>query len=294
MDDREFLVAFEATAIPRERWTHRDHVRMAFLYLRDHPFDDALSRMRSGIQALNRANQVPETETSGYHETVTVAWARLVESTIGAHGPTSSFEDFGAANPHLLQKTLLRLYYTRARILSEDARSRFVEPDLAPLPGAAPALVVQSEPGTVRSIDRMEYKSCFPVVVTPRLAEARDFYTKNLGFHVVFEADWYVQLHAPREGGGKPIELAFMKPGQQSQPPSLRHAFDGRGIILTLEVEDVDSIYAAVRSIGCETVVDLRDEPWGQRHFLIRDPAGNLLDVVKQIPPSSEYEASYT
>ena len=43
-----------------------------------------------------------------------------------------------------------------------------------------------------------------------------------------------------------------------------------------------------------ETIVELRDEPWGQRHFLVRDPVGNLLDVVKQIAPASEYETSYT
>ena len=140
----------------------------------------------------------------------------------------------------------------------------------------------------------MEYKSCFPVTVTSKLAEARDFYVKHLGFHVVFEADWYVQLHAPREGGGKPIELAFMKPNQESQPSPLHPAFNGVGVIFTLEAEEVDSLYQAVRSADCETIVELRDEPWGQRHFLIRDPAGNLLDVVKQIPPSSEYEASYT
>ena len=40
----------------------------------------------------------------------------------------------------------------------------------------------------------MEHKSGFPVTVTPELAEARDFYVTYLGFHVVFEADWYVQL----------------------------------------------------------------------------------------------------
>ena len=132
----------------------------------------------------------------------------------------------------------------------------------------------------------MEYKSSFPVVVTPKLTEARDFYVNHLGFHVVFEADWYVQ-HAPREGGGKPVEMAFMKPDQQSQPSALHPAFSGDGVIFTLEVEDVDSLYRDVRGAGCTVVVELRDEPWGQRHFLIRDPAAQLVDVVKQIPPES-------
>lgn len=67
----------------------------------------------------------------------------------------------------------------------------------------------------------MEYKSAFPVIVTSKVAEARDIYVEHLGFTVVFEADWYVQLHAPRAGGGKPIELAFVQPNQESQPPPL-------------------------------------------------------------------------
>ncbi len=107
---------------------------MAFLYLRDHPFEEALSRIRSGIRALNHANQVVDTDTSGYHETVTVAWARLIQSTMQAHGANSSFSEFVSANPHLLQKSLLRLYYSRDRILSPNAKSTFVDPDLAALP----------------------------------------------------------------------------------------------------------------------------------------------------------------
>ncbi len=134
MNDQQFLTDFEAAAIPKDRWTHRDHVRMAFLYLRDLPYEEALSRMRSGIRALNQVNQVVDSNTSGYHETVTTAWARVIQTTMNAHGPIASFEEFVSANPHLLQKTLLRLYYTRERILTPAAKATFVEPDLAPLP----------------------------------------------------------------------------------------------------------------------------------------------------------------
>ena len=139
MTDAEFLAAFEAAAISSDEWTHRDHIRMAFLYLRDHPWDAALEKIRTGIQRLNRANAVEETPVSGYHETVTVAWARVVATQLQHHGPVDDFETFAAANPHLLTKTLLRLYYTRARILTADAKATFVEPDLAPLPGVSSA-----------------------------------------------------------------------------------------------------------------------------------------------------------
>ncbi len=136
MDDRSFLAEFESAAIPSERWSHRAHIRMAFLYLRDRPFPEGLARIRSGILALNRANDVQDTPESGYHETVTVAWARIVASTIRVHGPTDDFDSFSEANPHLFNKSLLRLYYTRERILTPEAKAGYVEPDLAPLPRA--------------------------------------------------------------------------------------------------------------------------------------------------------------
>ena len=134
LDDREFLAAFERAAIPPDRWRHRDHVRMAYLYLTAYSFGDALDRMRTGVRALNRANGVPENATSGYHETVTVAWARLVASCIAHHGGADSSDGFVAANPHLCAKTLLRAYCTRDRVLTLEARARFVAPDIAPLP----------------------------------------------------------------------------------------------------------------------------------------------------------------
>lgn len=137
MNDHCFLAAFESAAIPNERWTHRDHVRIAFLYLRDLHFDDALGRLRSGIRELTRANGAIDTPTSGYHETVTVAWARLVAAAI-APGCAMDFETFAHNNPALLAKDRLRAHYSKERLMSPEARATFVEPDIAIL---CPSLV---------------------------------------------------------------------------------------------------------------------------------------------------------
>lgn len=136
LDDDTLLERFEAAAISRAAWTHRAHVRMAYLYLRDLPFGAALAKIRRGIKSLNRANAVPETATSGYHETLTVAWARLiVAATRQSPVPTTS-EELLERYPELLDKTALRAHYSRERILSPEAKRAFVEPDLAPLPVA--------------------------------------------------------------------------------------------------------------------------------------------------------------
>ena len=79
--DTTFLEKFETAALPLEEWHHQQHLKVAYLYLRNHPFPEALARMRAGIKAYNTVHRVPDTELSGYHETMTQAWLRLVDFT---------------------------------------------------------------------------------------------------------------------------------------------------------------------------------------------------------------------
>jgi hypothetical protein len=135
--DADFLRAFEARAIPLEAWTHRCHVRMAYLYLRDHGLEGGLTRIRDGIQALNASHgdKIPEGQLDrGYHETMTVAWARIIAATIRKWGGEADFEAFIAIHPHLLQRTLMRLFYSRERMMTWEAKGAFAEPDLLALP----------------------------------------------------------------------------------------------------------------------------------------------------------------
>ena len=137
MDDAELLRQFEALSLPFEQWTHRAHVKVAYLYLKRYPFDAALDRMRTGIKAYNAANRVPESPTSGYNETTTVAFMRLVAVSISAYEdafPTRSADHFCETHPQLMTRNVLRLFYSPGRRLHPDAKAIFVEPDLAPLP----------------------------------------------------------------------------------------------------------------------------------------------------------------
>lgn len=124
----------------------------------------------------------------------------------------------------------------------------------------------------------MDLVGAYPVVVTERLRECRDFYTGRLGFAVVFEADWFVLL----DGGG--VSVAFIHPGHPSAPPS-PGPHTGDGAFLTLQVADAAAEYEALRAAGAAFALDLTDEPWGQRRFALVDPAGLWLDVVEQIDP---------
>jgi len=81
MNDDEFLAAFEARTL--DEFHHRDHIKVAYLYLRRYPLDEAIAKVRAGLQALAKAWGAPVDDLErGYHETMTQAWVRLVHVTL--------------------------------------------------------------------------------------------------------------------------------------------------------------------------------------------------------------------
>lgn len=136
MTDDEFLAAFEACTL--EEFHHRDHVKVAYLYLRRHPLDDAIAKVRSGLQALAVAWSAPVDDLEkGYHETMTQAWVRLVHLALRDHGSSESADAFCDQQPNLMQKTYLQSFYSRECLTTWEAKRRFVEPDLTPFSKAA-------------------------------------------------------------------------------------------------------------------------------------------------------------
>ena len=121
-------------------------------------------------------------------------------------------------------------------------------------------------------------------VITEKLTESKDFYTKILGFEVTFENEFYLLMHAPGESAG----ISFLLPDHDTQQPLFQPAFKGEGMYLTIETDDVDRLYQEIKAKGVAIKIDLRDEPWGDRHFAIQDPNGVGIDIVKYRAPEQE------
>ena len=135
--DARFLAAFEDCSLPLEEWQHhRFHLRAAYLYLRAHGLDGAIERMRANISAFNEAKGLPNAIDMGYHETLTQGWLRVLDGLMRAHGPLENHDAFYARHSYLQSKMLLLLYYSRDRIMSQEAKDGFVQPDLAPFPNS--------------------------------------------------------------------------------------------------------------------------------------------------------------
>ena len=118
-------------------------------------------------------------------------------------------------------------------------------------------------------------------IITAKLQETKQFYSETLGFGITFENDFYLLMHTP----DKAFELSFLLPNHPSQQPLFQAPFEGKGIYLTIEVNDVDSLYEAMVEKGVDIQIELRDEPWGDRHFAIVDPNGVGIDLVRYAPP---------
>lgn len=135
----------------------------------------------------------------------------------------------------------------------------------------------------------MALTSFYPVICTSKIQESRDFYTGLLDFEPTFEADWYVSL---RRQGALPYELALLDHSHPTLPEAYRAPT--RGLLLNFEVEDVDAEWErlVVRK-GLRPEMELRSEDFGQRHFIVADPNGVLIDVITLIAPETSYANQY-
>jgi hypothetical protein len=131
MNDHEFVERFEACTLPEDAFHHRDHVRLAYLYLCWLPPLEALARFTTGIKrfaaSLGKADR--------YHETITWAYLLLIHERL-QRDPADDFETFARANPDLLawHPSVLDSYYRPDTLRSDLARRAFVMPDGGRLP----------------------------------------------------------------------------------------------------------------------------------------------------------------
>lgn len=132
MNDREFVDAFERCDVPS--FHHRDHVRLAWIYLHDQPPLDALARFTASLKRFATAKGSPGL----YHETITWAYLLLIHERMHRTS-ADDFESFAAENADLLawKPSILDRYYDRATLDSELARRTFVMPSRLGVPADA-------------------------------------------------------------------------------------------------------------------------------------------------------------
>ncbi|MET9290750.1 VOC family protein [Streptomyces sp. NPDC003077] len=112
----------------------------------------------------------------------------------------------------------------------------------------------------------MAVRRVVPNIQTGAAQESREFYGL-LGFEEVMNHGWIMTLASP---SGPAAQISFMS-GDKTAPVTPD---------MSIEVDDVDAAYAAMRDSGAEIVHALRDEEWGVRRFFVRDPNGRVVNVL--------------
>ncbi|WP_281929752.1 VOC family protein [Roseibium album] len=136
----------------------------------------------------------------------------------------------------------------------------------------------------------MKATQYYPVLMTDDVAGTARFYRDHFKFKAAFEADWYIHLQSEED---EKINLAILDKDHPTIPEPGRGNCT-RGLLLNFEVENVDPIYDRLKEKGLPILLALKDEPFGQRHFITQDPNGVLIDVITPIPPSAEFLAQYS
>jgi hypothetical protein len=128
--DDALLQQFEDCSMPFERFRHRTHIQIAFLYLRRHPVLDVLARFPEALKRYAATHG----QEGLYHETITWAYILLINERMRRAGHAQGWVEFASTNPDLLTWTdsILKQYYRDETLSSDLARRIFMFPDKAP------------------------------------------------------------------------------------------------------------------------------------------------------------------
>jgi catechol 2,3-dioxygenase-like lactoylglutathione lyase family enzyme len=104
-----------------------------------------------------------------------------------------------------------------------------------------------------------------PNIRSDRPADTRDFFVDLFGFEVAMDLDWVMTLASPDDPA---VQITIISGDDMAAPG------------ITVGVADVDAVHATAVERGFEIAYPLRDEPWGVRRFMLRDPSGTVVNVV--------------
>jgi catechol 2,3-dioxygenase-like lactoylglutathione lyase family enzyme len=131
----------------------------------------------------------------------------------------------------------------------------------------------------------IEIEAMFPVMVTPNLDAVKQFYETVFGFNAVFyDPNFYLHLVSPSTG----VQLGFLLPNHDTQPAFLQSSMSADGYVISLEVKNAAEAYAEAKNLNLNIAMHLKEEDWGQTHFILQDPAGFRVDVVQHLEVPSK------
>lgn len=124
------IQSFKKCTLPRSEWTHQAHLIIALWYLTHYSQLEAIKCIKEGIQNYNNALGIKTTKDSGYHETITLFWIKIMFQYLTVKGKNCSFVDLVNGLSQYSDPRLPLEYYSQNCLMSWQARRSWIEPDL--------------------------------------------------------------------------------------------------------------------------------------------------------------------
>lgn len=129
VENIEFLVdKFNNQSFLKSEWTHETHLVVGIYFLKNYNFYEAVCRLKSGIILLNKSHQTSNTSDGGYHETLTIFWAKIIRTYLELR-QANSIEILVNTflNSSLADKELAFKFYDKKRLLSPHYRTFYIK-----------------------------------------------------------------------------------------------------------------------------------------------------------------------
>lgn len=130
-DDIKFKHEFENCDLSPSKFNHTGHIRLAYIYLVYNDDDAAYELMRDSLIRFITHNDV---DISKFHETITRAWILAVRHFMENDSGSNCANTFIENNPEMLDKNIMMTHYSTELLFSDEARQKFINPDLDPIP----------------------------------------------------------------------------------------------------------------------------------------------------------------
>ena len=115
----------------------------------------------------------------------------------------------------------------------------------------------------------MTINRAVPNIRSDRASETRDFFVGLLGFEVAMDMGWVVTVASATNPS---VQVSIIANDDPAAPG------------ISVEVADVDAVHARAVERGLEIAYSLRDEAWGVRRFMLREPSGTIVNVLSHLP----------
>jgi len=108
------------------------------------------------------------------------------------------------------------------------------------------------------------------------------FLADHFGFSERMAADGFASLHNDSQSQGP--DIIFLRTGIEVLPDELRER-RAAGVIVAFVVDDLEAEEARLRTAGVPITMPIREEPWGERLFMVTDPNGVVYELVSWVQP---------